>query len=78
MRTRAIYCAQAYVRRGGRLTLGMRYDFDCAVDAETAGRDLSRVVDGVIVFGQEGSAEFDVWTDPEIYARHGETPLVEF
>ncbi len=75
---KTLYIAQPFFRRGRALTTGRAYSFPCAVDAEEAGRELSRVSDGVLVYAVTGDPEFEVWGEPELFATHGDVPRIEY
>lgn len=78
MAPRLVFSVQTYVRRGRDLAPAARYEFLSGVEAEEAGRDLSRVTDGVLVYAQFGDPDIGVWEEPEVFARHGDAPRLEF
>lgn len=78
MTARTVFCVQAYFRRDRRLTPGALYEFDSGLDAEEAGRELSRAADGVLVYAVECEPRYEVWGEPVIFARYGETPRIEY
>lgn len=78
MALRTIFRVQGYVVRDRRLNPASHYDFESAVAAEEAGIELSRSMDGVLVYAQDCDPPNEIWGEPVVFAAHGRTPRVEF
>jgi len=77
MARKTIYCAQAFWRRGDRLIGGEVHRFVSRERAESGGEILLTGADGVAVFSVEGHPDEDLWDEPKLISRRGQTPALE-
>lgn len=70
------FCVQPYVRRQGSLVAGEAVRFREQQPAFAAARRMRRRVAGVEVYSVTGWPVQDMWREPVLLVRLGETPAV--
>lgn len=71
-----VFCVQAYWRDRAGLAKGKFQQFSSQEAALRAGKVASAKAAGVLVYAMQGYVGTDVWSEPHVIARHGETPRI--
>lgn len=71
---RTVFCVQTFKRAGRALQPCALIPFESAVEAEEVGERLSGRHDGVLVYAMDCDPEHEIWSEPELFAAHGQVP----
>ena len=68
------YCVQPYARKGQRLVACEPQQYRERGEAMGAGQRMRRRVAGLAVYEVTGWPVYDLWSEPRLIERFGETP----